>query len=101
MDFIAQFHNRILDLDGEIRQDEIPARQIFNDIEDFLAYDLKASLDGLPIIEDVLNAGYLDITSYDLIKEYYKDEEEDLNWTKSQIDLIQAVGKQVYLAKML
>lgn len=101
LDFIAQFHNRILDLDGEIRQDEIPARQIFNDIEDFLAYDLKASLDGLPIIEDVLNAGYLDITYYDLIKEYYKDEEEDLNWTKSQIDLIQVVGKQVYLAKML
>lgn len=101
LDFIAQFHNRILDLDGELRQDAIPARQLFNDIEDFLAYDLKASQEGLPIVEEVLNAGYLDIITYDLIKDYYKDEEEDLNWTKSQIDLIQAVGKQVYLAKML
>lgn len=101
LDFIAQFQNRILDLDGEIRQDEIPARQIFNDIEDFLAYELKASVDGLPIIEEALNAGYLDITTYDLLKDYYKDEEEDLNWTKSQIDLIKAISKPVYLAKML
>lgn len=101
LEFIAQFHNRILDLNGEIRQDEIPVRPIFNDIEDYLAYDLKASLDGLPIIEEILNAGYLDVTSYDLIKEYYKDEEEDLNWTKLQIDLIKTIGKPLYLAKML
>ncbi|TCP96007.1 bacterioferritin [Cricetibacter osteomyelitidis] len=99
--FVERFQDRILDLDGEIRQEAIPARVVCSDIEDYLAYDLQQSVEGLPIIEEVINAGYLDLTSYDLMKEYYKDEEEDLNWTKSQIDLIKAIGKPNYLTTVL
>lgn len=35
------------------------------------------------------------------MKDYIIDEEEDMYWTESQLDLIKAIGKQNYLVKML
>jgi len=33
--------------------------------------------------------------------EYYKDEEEDLYWTESQLELIENIGLQNYLNNQL
>lgn len=35
------------------------------------------------------------------MKDYIIDEEEDMYWTESQLDLIKAIGKQNYLVSML
>lgn len=99
--FVEQFYDRILDLDGEIKQEAAPAMPVPTDMEAYFQYDLQQSVDGLPVLEEAINAGFFDITTLDLMKEYYKDEEEDLNWTKAQLDLIALIGKQNYLATMI
>ena len=42
-----------------------------------------------------------DITSYELLKEYYMDEEEDMYWAEEQHDLIEMIGKQNWLVKQM
>lgn len=42
-----------------------------------------------------------DIATYDILKEYYLDEEEDLYWSQQQVELIERIGLQNYLAKQL
>ncbi|ASK26561.1 ferritin-like domain-containing protein [Neisseria chenwenguii] len=101
MAFVDQFYDRILDLDGEIKHEAAPSFQTPTDVEAYFQYDLQQSVDGLPVLEEAINAGFFDITTLDLMKEYYKDEEEDLNWTKAQLDLIALIGKQNYLATMI
>ena len=34
---------------------------------------------------------------YDFLVEYYKDEQEDLNWTKTQLELIKTIGEENFL----
>lgn len=99
--FVEQFYERILDLDGEIQQEAAPAEAVPHDVEAYFQYDLQVSLDGVPQIEVAINSGIFDLTTLELMKEYYQDEEEDLNWTKAQLDLIQAIGKQNYLVNQL
>ena len=47
----------------------------------------KYSIDGIAAVESMLDPEF-DVVTYDLIKDYLKDEVDDLNWTDQQIDLI-------------
>lgn len=100
-EFADKFIDRLLDLGGTLKQDGAAATPICDDIEEFLKYDKKVSEDGLKDIEGVLGSDILDLTTFELYKEYLMDEEEDLYWTESQLDLIKAIGKQNYLVSML
>lgn len=100
-DFVDKFIDRLLDLGGELKQGGAPVAPLTDDIVEFLKYDRKTSIDGLELIGNILASGDLDLTTYELMKEYYMDEEEDLYWTENQLDLIEAIGKQNYLAKKL
>ena len=42
-----------------------------------------------------------DLTTADLLKAYLKDEEEDLNWTALQSELIAKIGLQNWLVKQM
>lgn len=99
--FADRFIDRLLDLGGELKQAGAAATPLTDDVEAFLNYDKKVSEDGLKVINDIMASGDLDVTTYELFKEYLADEEEDLYWTESQLDLIKAIGKQNYLVKML
>lgn len=98
---VEKFADRILDLGGTVKQEAQKAIDLPTDIEDFLKLDLKTSEEGLAQLAGVMEANFLDVTSYELMKDYIIDEEEDMNWTQSQIDLIAMIGKQNYLSHQL
>lgn len=100
-DFADKFIDRLLDLGGELKQCGAAATNITDDVEAFFRQDKKVSEDGLVTIKDIMKSGDLDVTTYELFKEYLADEEEDLYWTDAQLDLIGLIGKQNYLVKML
>lgn len=100
-DFADRFIDRLMDLGGELKQCGAASTPLTDDVEEFFRYDKKVSEDGLVTINDIMATGDLDITTYDLFKEYLADEEEDLYWTDSQLDLMKLIGKQNYLGKML
>ena len=49
---------------------------------------------------DLLKAYYKDEDD-DLLKAYYKDEDDDLQWAQQQLDLIDTVGYQNWLTQQL
>lgn len=101
MDFVEQFMDRILDLGGEIKQEASPEAPIFEDIVEFIQHDYEVSVEGIAYVVSVMDSGILDSTTYDLIKEYLKDEEEDMYWSEQQLDLCKMIGKQNYLTQLL
>ncbi|MBR2727253.1 MAG: hypothetical protein IKF51_00755 [Solobacterium sp.] len=51
--------------------------------------------------KDIVGEAREDFTTYDLLKEYYQDEEEDMYWGEEQLDLIGMIGKGNQLVKQL
>lgn len=101
MDFVDQFIDRILDLGGEVKQEAQEAQPIFNDIIEFIEHDYEVSVWGTSYLVEVMESGIFDATTYDLMKEYLKDEEEDMGWSEQQLDLIKMIGKENYLTQLL
>lgn len=86
-----------MDLCGTLVQEAMPAQELYEDIEEFLKADLQVSIDGIKVIVELMESGIFDITTYDLMKEYLKDEEEDMYWSEGQLELIEKIGIQNYL----
>ena len=38
-----------------------------------------------------------DLTTFDILKEYYKDEENDMFWAQQQLELIEKIGEKNWL----
>ena len=101
MDFVEQFMDRILDLGGEVKQEAQEAQPIFNDIIEFIEHDYNVSVEGIKLLNEMMDSGIFDATTYDLMKVYLKDEEEDMGWSEQQLDLIKMIGKENYLTQLL
>lgn len=101
MDFVEQFMDRILDLGGEIKQEAQEAQPIFDDIIEFIEHDYNVSVEGIKLLNEMMDSGIFDATTYDLMKVYLKDEEEDMGWSEQQLDLIKMIGKENYLTQLL
>ena len=101
MDFVDQFIDRILDLGGEVKQEAQEAQPIFNDIIEFIERDYNVSVEGVKLLNEMMDSGIFDATTYDLMKVYLKDEEEDMGWSEQQLDLIKMIGKENYLTQLL
>ena len=86
-----------MDLGGTLVQEAMPAQELYEDVEEFLKADLQVSIDGIKVIVELMESGIFDITTYDLMKEYLKDEEEDMYWSEGQLELIEKIGIQNYL----
>lgn len=94
---VELFTDRILNLGGEVKQQAQTPVTLHEDIEEYLRADLKESEEGLAQLAGVMKAGFLDVTSNELMKDYILDEEEDMYWTQSQLEMIDAIGIQNYL----
>ena len=101
MDFVDQFIDRILDLGGEVKQEAQEAQPIFNDIIEFIERDYNVSVERVKLLNEMMDSGIFDATTYDLMKVYLKDEEEDMGWSEQQLDLIKMIGKENYLTQLL
>ena len=100
-DFSQKLFNHILDLGGKICYQnqvsfEVPASPL-----EWLRHDLEVSKEGLKELLPLVGAASNDLVTYDWLKDYYKDEDDDLQWTQQQLNLIDAIGYQNWLTQQL
>jgi len=99
--YVIQLIDRILDLGGEVKLEAKPAGTVFKDPVEWVKYDLQVSIDGLNLLKKMLDEARDDVTTFDILKEYYKDEEEDMYWGEGQLELIQCIGVQNWILQQL
>ena len=101
MAWVEKYTDRMLDLGC------VPEVKVHNEtklIEDPKAYieaDLKLQREGVETLYRLMPALATDPTTYDITKAYLLDEEEDQYWDEEQLDLIEKIGYQNWLMKMM
>ncbi len=101
MEWVEKYANRMLDLGC------VPEVKVHNEtklIEDPKAYieaDLKLQREGVETLYKMMPALAADPTTYDITKAYLLDEEEDQYWDEEQLDMIEKIGYQNWLMKMM
>ena len=71
---------------------------------EYLKYDLSVSSDkeGRAMMQEVIAiAAKEDYSSYDVLKDYMQDEDEDAKWMEGQLALIECIGLQNWLVQQL
>ena len=101
MAWVDKFIDRILDLGGAAKVETAPAQEIYSDPVEFLKADLAVSVREVPNLGKAVLSLAEDLTTYDLLKGYYQDEEEDMYWMDTQLKLIDCIGLQNWLVQQL
>ena len=99
--YVDQCIDRILDLGGEVKNGAKKEAPVYKDPIEWLKYDRQVSIDGLAWLKTLVEEARDDYTTYDILKKYYQDEEEDLYWADAQQELIECIGKQNWLLQQL
>ena len=66
-----------------------------------LKNEYEISRDGLILLKEIINKAKEEFMVYDFLVKYYKDEQEDLNWTKTQLELIKTIGEENFLINQI
>lgn len=101
MGWVEKFVDRILDLGGEVKAEGQKSRELICDPIAYLKADLAIQGPGVELLLKCMESLKDDPTTYDIMKAYLADEEEDLYWSEEQIDLIEKIGVQNWLVKQL
>ena len=101
MDWVDQFAERILDLGGTPLVQAAPEMPVFTDPVEYIKSDLAVSREQVPVLMDVVLSLQADFKTYDILRAYALDEEEDMLWSETQLDLIGQIGLQNWLVKQL
>lgn len=99
--YVTQCADRILDLGGEVKIEAKKEAPVCKDPIEFIKYDLQVSKDGLAWLAELVEESREDYTTFDILKKYYQDEEEDMYWAEQQLDLIECIGKQNWFNKQV
>ncbi|MBQ6772921.1 MAG: hypothetical protein IJP48_02545 [Synergistaceae bacterium] len=99
--YVVKCADRILDLGGEVKIEAKKEAPVCKDPIEFVKYDLQVSKDGLAWLAELVEAAREDYTTFDILKEYYQDEEEDMYWGEQQLELIEKVGKTYWYQSQL
>ena len=75
--------------------------KVFENPIDLLKNEYEISRDGLILLKEIINKAKEEFMVYDFLVEYYKDEQEDLNWTKTQLELIKTIGEENFLINQI
>ena len=101
MQWVEKFIARILDLGGDVELEDRKGREVVKNPIDYLKADLDNQKQGVDILYGCVAQVSGDPTTYDLMKAYLADEEEDLYWDEEQLDLIKLIGEQNWLIKQM
>ena len=96
-DNVGKCAARLLDLGCEVKVEAKQAQPVYTDPVEWIKYDLQVSKDGLAWLKDLTEAARDDYKTYDILKAYYEDEEEDMFWGETQLELIERIGPQNWL----
>ncbi|MBR1941183.1 MAG: hypothetical protein IJ845_07620 [Bacteroidaceae bacterium] len=97
MEWVEKFNERILDLGGEIKAEGAKSRELIANPIDYIKEDLKIQVAGVDLLYKCMETLKDDPTTYDIMKGYLKDEEEDLYWSQGAVELIECIGVQNWL----
>ena len=101
MGWVEKFTERILDLGGEINFEGMKSRDLICDPVEYIKADLAIQVQGVDILRKCMATLADDPTTYDILKAYLLDEEEDLFWSEGALDLIEKIGTQNWLVKQM
>ena len=99
--YVKKCADRFLDLGGTLKLGDKKDAPLFTDPIEFIKYDLQASKDGLAWLAGLVEEARTDYTTYDILKAYYQDEEEDMYWGEQQIELCGKIGAQNWYNTLL
>ena len=95
--YVIKCIDRILDLGGEVKLEAKKEGFVTDDPVAWVKYDLQVSKDGLAFLKTLVEEARDDYTTFDILKEYYQDEEEDMYWGEQQLELIERIGVQNWI----
>lgn len=101
MGWVTKFIDRILDLGGEVKVETRPAAELVSDPVEYVKCDLKRQNEGLEVLRKCVAEVHDDPTTYDILKAYLKDEEDDLYWSETAVEMISRLGQQNWLLTQL
>lgn len=101
MGWVEKFVDRILDLGGEVKAEGQKCRELICDPVSYIKADLAIQVPGVELLLKCMESIKDDPTTYDIMKAYLADEEEDLFWSEEQLDLIEMIGVQNWLVKQM
>ncbi|MDY2983697.1 MAG: ferritin-like domain-containing protein [Synergistes jonesii] len=99
--YVTKCIDRLLDLGCDVKLEAKGEAPVCKDPVEYLKYDLQVSIYGLAWLKEIVEAAREDYTTFDMLKDYYQDEEEDMYWAQEQLDLIECIGKQNWLIQQL
>lgn len=101
MEWVDKFVDRIIDLGGEAKVEAAPEQTIYKDPVAFIKADLEVSEREVPRLGEITLSVAADMTTFDILKGYYQDEEEDMFWMRGQLELIERIGLQNWIIRQL
>jgi len=101
MGWVEKFTERILDLGAEIKFEGMKSRELIYEPIEYVKADLAIQGPGVEMLQKCMADLKDDPTTYDLLKAYLKDEEEDLYWSQGALELIEKIGIQNWLLLQL
>lgn len=101
MGWVEKFVERILDLGGEVKAEGMKARDLIANPVEYVKADLKIQEAGVEMLYKCMETMHDDPTTYDIMKDYLKDEEEDLYWSQGTLDMIECIGVQNWLLQQI
>lgn len=99
--YVEKCIDRILDLGDKVKLENKKEGVVFENPIDFVKHDLQVSIDGLAWLKKILDNAKDVVTTYDMLKDYYKDEEADMYWEEQQLELIECIGVQNWILQQL
>ena len=101
MGWVEKFTERILDLGAEVKFEGMKSRELICDPIEYVKADLAIQEPGVELLMKCMEGVKDDPLTYDLLKDYLKDEEEDLFWSQGAVELIEKIGTQNWLLLQL
>ena len=101
MGWVEKFTERILDLGAEVKFEGMKSRELISDPVEYVKADLAIQQPGVELLMKCMESVKDDPITYDLLKDYLKDEEEDLFWSQGTVELIEKIGAQNWLLLQL
>ena len=90
MEWVEKFIDRILDLGGEVKV-------LCYDPIEYIKEDLKIQEPGVELLRKCMGSVTEDYLTFDILKAYLADEEEDLYWSQGALEMIEKIGAQNWL----
>ena len=99
--YVVKCIDRLIDLNCPVKLEAKQAAPIILDAVEYIKHDLQVSKDGLAWLKELVAAAQDDVTTFDILKAYFQDEEGDMYWAEQQLALVELIGKQNWLAKQI